>query len=122
MPSIAQYANFAYSWPTRWRGSSMRCGPLYIAMIVAGALACGGSGGGEPTQPPGSNQPPASQITSIQVTPTPVTIDSGQAATLTASLSYTGTSAPNVTLSWSSSDVGVATVSSRILTALSWAL
>ncbi len=80
--------------------------------LALGALcaACGGEGSGNGPTPPTPPAPPAPTVTAVQVPS--VTIDSGQVATLTATISFTGPTAPSVTASWTSADPNVATVAS----------
>lgn len=80
--------------------------------IALGALcvACGSAGSGNGPTPPTPPTPPAPAITAV-VVPS-VTIDSGQISTLTATITFTGSTAPAVTASWTSGDPLVATVAS----------
>lgn len=80
--------------------------------IALGALcvACGGGGSGNGPTPPTPPAPPAPAVSAVQVPS--VTIDSGQVATLTATITFTGSTAPSVTAAWTSTDPSIATVAS----------
>lgn len=84
---------------------------LGLLLVVGMTAGCGESG--ESTTPPDPTPPPPPAPTTIQVTPALDTLAMGESTTLTASvLDQTGTPMTGVTLTWSSSDPALASVSS----------
>ncbi len=79
--------------------------PITLLLLCGGAIACGG--GSEPAAPP----PP--QVATVVVTnvPTGPVLIGGSVQLIAVAASATGSSLPGVTVTWSTSDASVATVS-----------
>jgi hypothetical protein len=90
--------------------------PHLAVLLVSGLLiACGGGGGGGGSTPPpsgggGTNPPPASvAVTGVSLNTTTLTLEVGSNQMLTATVAPAN--ATNKALTWSSSNIGIATVS-----------
>lgn len=96
--------------------SLRRCTHLAAGMMLLTTIGCGGggdSGGGTVT-------PPTPTVQSVAVTPSAATLTSaGQTTTLSAEVQLSNGSVGSQTLTWTSSNLSVATVSSGVVTAVS---